>query len=324
MYLAPHQSGYSRGALSASSRPAPPATSPINWQSLAWLLADKVHAPILVLDRDGVVRLVTSAAADALGWPRAELDGRSCAQTLALPDQVPAMDRLLLEALRGLLGRCEAEVRSADGRRLRVAAEINAVGEGAGRCLVFTIRSVRQVSASAAMRAQGELSYEVSLRSADLGHLTRRPEGEHHEFGQVGQLCYQAIYGFSAPCVDCPVRRPEGDPWPRVTVRRAADSNAYHLIRAHQVNADVALVTVDMLPEASVSALNEAKVRHLADQAGLTDRERSVLTCLLLGRTPEEIAQMLGIKARTVKFHQQNVLSKLGADSRVDLIRLIF
>lgn len=49
-----------------------------------------------------------------------------------------------------------------------------------------------------------------------------------------------------------------------------------------------------------------------------------MLAWLLLGRSLDEIAVSLGISARTVKFHQQNILNKLGADSRVDLIRLVF
>ena len=82
-------------------------------------------------------------------------------------------------------------------------------------------------------------------------------------------------------------------------------------------------MTVNLLPEASVSALLKAKVEALADQASLTDRERSVLAALLLGGSLGEIAKSLGITARTVKFHQQNLLGKLGADSRADLLRLV-
>jgi DNA-binding CsgD family transcriptional regulator len=43
----------------------------------------------------------------------------------------------------------------------------------------------------------------------------------------------------------------------------------------------------------------------------------------VLGRSLDEIARILGIAPRTVKFHQANVLQKLGADSRLDLMRLL-
>jgi DNA-binding NarL/FixJ family response regulator len=58
------------------------------------------------------------------------------------------------------------------------------------------------------------------------------------------------------------------------------------------------------------------------EAAGLTAREREVLELLLLGRTHEDIAVVLGISERTSKFHQANLLEKLGAESRMDLLRL--
>lgn len=54
----------------------------------------------------------------------------------------------------------------------------------------------------------------------------------------------------------------------------------------------------------------------------LTEREREILDLLLLGRNHLEIGAALGISPRTSKFHQGNVLEKLGADSRLDLMRL--
>lgn len=60
----------------------------------------------------------------------------------------------------------------------------------------------------------------------------------------------------------------------------------------------------------------------LVERARLTDREREVLDLLLLGRTHEDIATLLGISQRTSKFHQANLLQKLGAESRLDLMRL--
>lgn len=56
--------------------------------------------------------------------------------------------------------------------------------------------------------------------------------------------------------------------------------------------------------------------------ARLTERERQVLELILLGRTHDDIATVLGITERTSRYHQQNLLAKLGADSRMDLMRL--
>jgi len=61
---------------------------------------------------------------------------------------------------------------------------------------------------------------------------------------------------------------------------------------------------------------------EIIEHARLTDREREVLDLLLLGRTHEDIATALGISERTARFHQANLLEKLGAESRLDLMRL--
>lgn len=61
---------------------------------------------------------------------------------------------------------------------------------------------------------------------------------------------------------------------------------------------------------------------ELIARANLTEREREVLELLLLGRTHEDIAEVLGISRRTSKYHQANLLEKLGAESRLDLLRL--
>lgn len=70
-------------------------------------------------------------------------------------------------------------------------------------------------------------------------------------------------------------------------------------------------------------ALLREQLARLAEAAGLTTREKEVLDLLVLGRNATEIGKVLDISARTAKFHQARLLSKLGADSRVDLIRLL-
>lgn len=65
------------------------------------------------------------------------------------------------------------------------------------------------------------------------------------------------------------------------------------------------------------------RMRRLAKEAQLTGREIEVLDLLLLGRNTEEMALVLEISPRTAKFHQGNVLRKLGADSKSDLVRLL-
>lgn len=75
-------------------------------------------------------------------------------------------------------------------------------------------------------------------------------------------------------------------------------------------------------PQPSLPELLDDRMQSLSDQAGLSQREQEVLKLLLLGRSASEIGTALGIAARTAKFHQANVVTKLGADSRLDLLRL--
>jgi DNA-binding CsgD family transcriptional regulator len=72
-----------------------------------------------------------------------------------------------------------------------------------------------------------------------------------------------------------------------------------------------------------LSELVRARMCELADQAGLSPRERAVLAELLEGKRLEDIGAALGIGARTVKFHQANVLRKLGVPSRHAILRLL-
>ncbi|AKU93502.1 ATPase related to the helicase subunit of the Holliday junction resolvase [Labilithrix luteola] len=77
----------------------------------------------------------------------------------------------------------------------------------------------------------------------------------------------------------------------------------------------------NLAPE--LGELLRARFAKLAADAGLTDREKQVLDLVVLGRNSVEIGKVLGIAARTAKFHQARLLSKLGADSRVDILRLL-
>jgi DNA-binding CsgD family transcriptional regulator len=82
-------------------------------------------------------------------------------------------------------------------------------------------------------------------------------------------------------------------------------------------------VTVRSIAAVLLADMVEAKMDTVADRRGVSERERQVLKLLLRGRALDEIATALGIALRTVKFHQSNVLHKLGADSRLDLLRVV-
>lgn len=56
--------------------------------------------------------------------------------------------------------------------------------------------------------------------------------------------------------------------------------------------------------------------------ASLTPREREVMDLVVAGRHNREIAQLLGISARTVEVHKARMMTKLQADSVSQLVRI--
>jgi DNA-binding NarL/FixJ family response regulator len=60
------------------------------------------------------------------------------------------------------------------------------------------------------------------------------------------------------------------------------------------------------------------------DQDGediLTEREREVLQLVAEGRTNQEIARRLVLSVKTVEGHRTNLMRKLGAHDRTDLVK---
>jgi two-component system, LuxR family, response regulator FixJ len=56
--------------------------------------------------------------------------------------------------------------------------------------------------------------------------------------------------------------------------------------------------------------------------ATLTDREREVLVGIVAGRPNKTVAYDLDISPRTVEVHRANIMSKMGARSLADLVRM--
>lgn len=69
------------------------------------------------------------------------------------------------------------------------------------------------------------------------------------------------------------------------------------------------------------------KRRNRADRerrlARLTPRERQVLDRVVLSEINKRVAKRLGISEKTVEVHRARVMSKLGAKSLADLIRIV-
>ena len=166
-----------------------------------------------------------------------------------------------------------------------------------------------------------QLGYEVTSARRDFGRLlavynngTRLPT--------LGVRCYEQFAGFDAPCGGCPVQELRGGSAQAAGVLHGLSLPQW-VAHAQRISPSVALVRGVPLEEPHVSRVVRGRIERAVDKARLSSREQSVLDLLLLGRSLDQIADLLGITPRTVRFHVGNILTKFGADSRADLVRLL-
>ena len=67
----------------------------------------------------------------------------------------------------------------------------------------------------------------------------------------------------------------------------------------------------------------DARCEQVAEQAGLTQREREMLALLARGNNAQHIQEELSISHNTVKYHARNVYRKLDVHSQQELIDLL-
>lgn len=79
--------------------------------------------------------------------------------------------------------------------------------------------------------------------------------------------------------------------------------------------------------QAAFISLHQKTLRHYAEEASsqmplLSMREMEVLSWVSAGKTYDEVAAILGISQRTVKFHISNAMKKLGVHNARHAVRL--
>jgi DNA-binding CsgD family transcriptional regulator len=115
-------------------------------------------------------------------------------------------------------------------------------------------------------------------------------------------------------------------------LRRAAIALAPESAAAHELGVAQRLIEAALhaaRSEGDALGLMDGDAPHhtsaaedLPPMLPLTLREEEVLRLMAEGLRNKEIAARLGISERTATFHVGNVLSKLGADGRVEAIHL--
>lgn len=307
----------------------------MDWSLTASLLAERDARPIAVMDRRGRIELANGALASLLGRPREELLGRRWTDVCTPPEQGREVGQALRAIFTSAEHRLETEVLTREGARLSVELDVAAVGRPPLRLVAIVLRAepsrpvARRTEDSGEPTGQGsrqDLSYEISTELSTFGTLKavwRSGQTEHEDM--VGRPCFGAFAQRDTPCQDCPLTAVSPPSWPHTIVRQApALGEGYEIVTATPTGTGTARISVHTIGDATLTGLLEVKVRRLAQAARLSEREGGVLRHLALGRSPTDIATVLGITERTVKFHQANLLRKLGAETRFDLLRLFF
>jgi FixJ family two-component response regulator len=92
------------------------------------------------------------------------------------------------------------------------------------------------------------------------------------------------------------------------------------------VEAPLLLAAVARAVALDAAARAEAEKRRAISErmTSLTQRERQVLGGVVEGLLNKQIANRLGIVEKTVKVHRANAISKLGARSTAELVRMVY
>ena len=74
-----------------------------------------------------------------------------------------------------------------------------------------------------------------------------------------------------------------------------------------------------------VKAEQASKVgmEHVFERYGVTKRERQIVQKICLGKTNQQIANELFISLQTVKDHTHRIYSKIGINSRMQLVQML-
>lgn len=287
----------------------------MNWSSIASLLADSVVQPLLVIDHVGDVQLINEPMEMLLGRSREQVVGHPLVN-LVPRDRRDRVASLLRGALQGARRRGEVWVVATGGAHLWLSVELALVTGVTGSGLVGRVVASAQEAQAAPMLT--DPWFEIGLDD-DFGRVRQVHGDDAHT--AVGRPCYQVVADRDSPCPDCPVGKlGVGE---TVTDLQLLTDERLIVRRARRASAQTALVAYTPLGPGLVSQLVEARLDALATRCALSERERQVLRELVAGRALEDIARVLEISTRTVRFHQANVLAKLGIDSRLELVRML-
>lgn len=110
--------------------------------------------------------------------------------------------------------------------------------------------------------------------------------------------------------------------WPAVTVALLGEASSEDAVSlSPEAGGEDVLTALAAPPTRAKEGAPTLEPADVVLLGRLTPRERSVLKLLAEGRGMPEIARTMGISEHTVRTHMQNLYEKLGAHSRLDVVR---
>jgi DNA-binding CsgD family transcriptional regulator len=280
--------------------------------------------PALIVDGGGRVRFMNGPMEKLLGRRVDELSTTRWLALCAQPGESSAVKHLLGAALRGEATGGDLPLVTREGRRITMHAELSRETRGRRRGLVVVSQGVQEVAQGSNLAGDCWCEVERVADGGGMVTLVRFLDPGRDGLAYVGRPVEELLEHLSCG----PAMRWIGE----VLADRATDASEvllpeaddeFRVVTAESVDDRTVRVKIRYLAMRMLPELVDAKSARTAGERALSERERQVLTLLLRGRGVEDIATMLEIAPRTVKFHQANVLQKLGADSRLDLLRVI-
>ncbi|MFW6067283.1 MAG: helix-turn-helix domain-containing protein [Myxococcota bacterium] len=287
------------------------------------LLLEELPEPALLFVAGDIVLDLNALMEQRLPLGRAELVGKSFVERCVPPDFQDSARAQFAEVMADQRAQVVLAVQLPGGRvSMELIARRTRLLERPA--VLATLQAVRFDGENQDEPVPFEARYIVATVPSSRGKLLQlEPLTPEAPDGPVGEPCHDVLHGRTGPCPGCPLfEREPLSSWTRsVIAPRPAELPTVVTIRRKPGNR--AEVHACSVRSHEIWEILMARVAQVGERAGLSSREREVLTLLLAGESLEAVGAALGIGARTVKFHQSNVLKKLNAGSRYGLLRAV-
>lgn len=302
----------------------------MDWAAISRVLAEQVDQPLAIVDGSSSIRLINRAMEQVLGASRTEVEGSRWSSVFKQAQNGASEHDWIALGLRGALREHEATLQTKTGDALAVQFDLALVGHGGEQALLVQANRVLPLTGFRAGNLPEDVDYAISLAGGEFGKLAHlSTNGRTLAMLEPERRCYNALYGRTTPCEDCPLQRSQegSGPWRTFRARSAVNGEErvthFEVVTAERVHDGIAWMHLRVLGEDVLRNIYDLKLVALAQRHGLTSREQEVLKYLVMGHSLAAIARSLGVAPRTIKYHQANALEKLGVKSRADLMRLL-